>query len=70
MAQYKDFAAVYGAYADTFPGTMPDHRAMSGDDFDNLEALMRNALARGSAIVESDLSAPVTEPDPETGLLF
>lgn len=70
MARSDNFMQVFEAYADAFPGQMPDHRAMDGDDFDNLEALMIAALYRGSGIGNDDLSSPVPDPDPEAGLLF
>lgn len=59
--------SVFEAYADAFPGTMPDSRGMAGEDFDRLKSLMQTALARGSAITKSDLTAPPTQADPELG---
>ena len=70
MARSDNFMRIYEAYADAFPGEMPDHRGMDGNDFDNLEALMVTALERGSGITDEDLSEPVPEPDPDMGLVF
>lgn len=70
MARDSNFMQIFEAYADAFPGHMPDSRGMAGEDFDNLQTLMQRALDRGSPITPDDLSSPVCEPNPETGLML
>ena len=71
MARSKNFMQTYEAYVDAFPqAEMPDSRGMAAEDFDRLEEMMEIALKRGSPITQADLLFPVTDPDPESGLLL
>lgn len=71
MARSNNFMQTYEAYADAFPeAEMMDSRGMAAEDFDRLEGLMEAALKRGSPITQADLLFPITDPDPESGLLL
>lgn len=61
------YMALFEAYADKFPGTMPDSRGMSSFDFDRLPSLMALALRRGSPITVADLTSTPDTPDPSSG---
>ena len=71
MARSNKFMQTYEAYVDAFPDAeMMDSQGMAVEDFDRLEEMMETALERGSPITQEDLLFPVTEPDPESGLVL
>tara|TARA_R110000796_G_scaffold181934_2_gene298493 strand:- start:723 stop:938 length:216 start_codon:yes stop_codon:yes gene_type:complete len=71
MANPSEYLDLLREYVDAFPdAVMFDSRGMAGEDFDRIDEMMQAALDRGSPMVASDLKFPVSEPDPETGLVL
>jgi hypothetical protein len=69
MTENAQYIKTYETYCRMFPNAMMfGSRGMAGEDFDNLEQLMLNAIERGSTMTQDDLKFPVLNMEPEAGL--